>query len=267
MEFKVGADPELFVKKDGTFTSGHGLIVGDKKNPFPVEHGAVQVDGMALEFNINPAMLEDDFVFNLETVMEQLKAMVPDYELVATPVADFTKEYLDTQPEEAKMLGCEPDFNAWTDKENPVPNAEVTFRTGSGHLHIGWTDNQDVNSPEHRMNAQAMVRQMDFYLGLPSLFFDADTKRRELYGKAGAHRVKPYGVEYRVLSNSWLSSRDLMGWAFRAAKKAASDLVEGIRLEDRFGDIQAIINTSNVKEASCIIQAANLEVPNVRQPA
>lgn len=263
MNFKFGADPELFVQKDGTFISGHGLIQGDKENPYPVNHGAVQVDGMALEFNIDPALDEEGFVFNIESVLSQLKAMVPEYNLVATPVAHFTAEYLDIQPKEAKELGCDPDFNAWTGLQNSVPDNTVVFRTGSGHIHIGWTDNASITEPEHVSNAQAMVRQLDFYLGLPSLQFDADTQRRELYGKAGAHRIKPYGVEYRVLSNSWLRSRDLMAWAFRASKKAATDLVNGVRLQDKFGDIQEIINTSDVKKAMKIISAAKLEVPCV----
>ena len=263
MIFKFGADPELFVSQGGVFKSGYGLIKGDKENPFPVENGAVQVDGMALEFNIDPAMDEEGFVFNLDSVLTQLKAMVPEYELVAEPVATFTEEYMKGQPEEATILGCDPDFNAWGGKQNAVPNAKVNFRTGSGHIHVGWTEGMDVQDPSHISQAKAMIRQMDYYLGLPSLIFDADKQRRELYGKAGAHRVKSYGVEYRVLSNRWLQSKELMAWAFRASKKAATDLAAGIHLEKQFGDIQQIINTSDVKAAMGIIEEAGLEVPNV----
>lgn len=263
MEFKFGADPELFVAQDGVFKSGYGLIEGDKENPFPVENGAVQVDGMALEFNIDPAMDEESFVFNLSSVLIQLEDMVPEYNLVAEPVATFTEEYMKAQPEKAKELGCDPDFNAWGGKQNAVPNAAVNFRTGSGHIHVGWTDGESITDAFHVAQAQALVRQMDFYLALPSLLFDPDKQRRELYGKAGAHRVKPYGVEYRVLSNAWLRSKELMAWAFRASKKAAEDIASGIVLEKQFGDIQGIINSSNVKEALGIIEEAKLEVPNV----
>lgn len=262
-QFKFGADPELFVKKNGVFVSGHGLIPGDKKSPYPVANGAVQVDGMALEFNIDPVDNEEDFIFNLDSVMSQLIKMVDGYEVVASPVADFTREYMDSQPVEAKELGCEPDYNAWSEEENPNPNVEVCFRTGSGHLHIGWEDGVDIEDMKHKKMSQAVVKQLDYYLGLPSLFFDNDTQRRELYGKAGAHRVKPYGVEYRVLSNKWLSSHSLMSWVFNNAKKALEDMFDGKFLPKDGGDIQEIINTSDMKKAEVLINRYGLGVPNV----
>jgi len=260
--FTFGADPELFVKKDGIFQSGYGLIPGDKENPFPVERGAVQVDGMALEFNIDPTSEEEDFVLNLETVLSQLRLMVPDYELVPSPVADFERAYLESQPEDAKALGCNPDYNGWTGQENTSPDASVSFRTGSGHIHIGWTKDADINSVEHQAQAYALVRQLDFYLGLPSVIYDEDTRRRELYGKAGACRIKPYGVEYRVLSNVWLKSQDMMRWVFRSANDGVAALVGGRCLEDTYGDIQDIINTSDKDRAMFILKDANILLPS-----
>ena len=56
---------------------------------------------------------------------------------------------------------------------------------------------------------------MDLFLGCPSIILDKDNKRRELYGKAGAYRNKPYGVEYRTLSNFWLTSSKLMQWVYK----------------------------------------------------
>jgi hypothetical protein len=48
-----------------------------------------------------------------------------------------------------------------------------------------------------------------------------------MYGAAGAFRPKPYGVEYRVLSNAWLQSEELMAWVYRTTTKAITDLFEG----------------------------------------
>lgn len=262
MQFLIGCDPEVFVKKNGVFQSAFGLIAGDKKNPQKIPHGAVQVDGMALEFNIDPAANEDDFAINVQSVFDQLRAMVPEFEVVATPVAHFTAEYMKDQPAAALELGCDPDFNAWSGLVNDKPNANRPMRTASGHVHIGWTNGKDVNDPEHVAMGQAMGKQLDFFLGLPSLVYDDDVERRSMYGKAGCIRHKPYGVEYRTLSNAWLKSEALMRWVFRATQEGAKRLANGDALFNTYGDVQEIINTSNKKEAMKIIKKAKLEVCN-----
>src|SRR3546814_10561962 len=74
----VGCDPELFVMNtDGEFVSAEGLIPGTKSEPYPVKFGAVQVDGMAAEFNIDPVDNYNDFSRNVKEVRKQLKAMLP----------------------------------------------------------------------------------------------------------------------------------------------------------------------------------------------
>ena len=193
MQILVGCDPEVFVKNNGKFISAHGLIKGDKKNPQPVNLGAVQVDGMALEFNINPAASEDEFLINVNEVFNTLKLMVPEYEVVAVPVADFDEEYMKQQPAEALELGCDPDYNAWYLAANDKPNGDRPFRTASGHVHIGWTNGEDIKG-DHFFQAAEVAKQMDFFLGLPSLAYDDDVRRRELYGKFGCFRPKSYGV-------------------------------------------------------------------------
>jgi hypothetical protein len=260
MKFLIGCDPEVFVKQNGIFKSAYGLIAGDKKNPQKIRNGAVQVDGMALEFNIDPAHSEDQFAMNVQDVYEQMRLMVPDFEIVATPVAHFDKEYLKSQPKEAIELGCDPDYNAWTGAVNDKPDCERPMRTASGHVHIGWTDGQDIANPGHIGMVFAAMKQMDFYLGLPSLMYDKDTERREMYGKSGCCRIKPYGGEYRTLSNAWLQSEKLMRLVYRNAVKGMEALVSGTRLVEKYGDIQEIINNTDVKEAKKIIVAEDIEV-------
>jgi hypothetical protein len=260
MQFLIGCDPEVFVRQNGTFQSAFGLIQGDKKNPQKIRNGAVQVDGMALEFNIDPAASEDQFVFNVQDVFNQMKLMVPEFEVVATPVAHFTKEYLDAQPEAAKELGCDPDYNAWSAIPNIKPDSTRPMRTASGHIHIGWDNGKEIDDPVHQENARAVGRQMDFFLGLASLEYDKDTERREMYGKAGCIRYKPYGVEYRTLSNAWLRSEKLMRWVYRNTMDGMARLVNGDRLAEKYGDIQEIINESNLKEARKILRKERIEV-------
>lgn len=261
MNILIGCDPEVFVKKGDKFLSAHGLIKGDKKNPQKIRSGAVQVDGMALEFNIDPAADEDQFVFLVNDVYEQMKLMVPDYEVVAVPVAMFDEDYMKLQPPEALELGCDPDYNAWTQTANVKPDGNRPMRTASGHVHIGWTDGANVQDMNHMSRCTNVIKQMDFYLGLGSLFYDDDRLRREMYGKSGCFRPKPYGVEYRTLSNRWLNNENLMRWVYRNAVRGVKDLISGRNLAEKYGDIQEIINKSNKKAALKIIKEAGLEMP------
>ena len=205
-DFKIGADPEFFVKRAGRLVSAYGLIPGNKENPHKVPKGAVQVDGMALEFNIDPAETYFEFEDHMSKVLTSITKMVPGYEIFIEPVADFGLDYIEAQPKEAKELGCSPDFNAYTKQANPRPNADTPFRTASGHVHIGWTDAPvDINDEGHLEACRALTKSLDVWLGIPSLIWDQDDRRRTLYGAAGAFRPKPYGMEYRVLSNKWIA--------------------------------------------------------------
>ncbi len=264
LQFLLGADPEVFVSQENVFKSAHGLVKGDKENPFPVDKGAVQVDGMALEFNIDPSATEEEFYHNITTVIDQLQAMVPTYKLMAVPVATFTEEYMLAQPKEATELGCNPDYNAWTSMENPRPNGAVLFRTGAGHIHIGWTKDASIEDPNHLQVCEQAVKQLDCYLGIPSVLFDSATQRRELYGKAGAYRPKSYGVEYRVLSNVWVGSEALTRWVYRTTLLAMKELEKGNNVFETLNcDIQHIINTSDVEAAKRVVEQLGLTLPEV----
>jgi len=235
-EFMIGCDPELFVRDTaGVLVSAHDMIPGTKNAPFRVDGGAVQVDGMALEFNTNPAKTFEEFNNNITSVLAKLQTMIPEgYTFEFSPVAAFGKEYIDAQPEEAKMLGCDPDYNAYTGLVNPKPDANMGIRTASGHIHIGWTSDQDVTDPDHIEACQMVVKQLDVTLGLMCRIWDKDTTRRQMYGNFGAYRVKPYGVEYRTPSNVWVADEVLRRLVFNTAMGATRALLEGKRIYEQF---------------------------------
>lgn len=253
MKITIGCDPELFVTKDLKFRSAHGMVPGTKEAPFKVENGAVQVDGMALEYNIDPVDNVDDFVRYNNDVLRQLKAMIPaDHEFAIVPTARFNGSHFHSQPDEAKELGCTPDFNAYTLAENPKPDNKTTMRTASGHIHIGFCEDADVTSDDHMIRCATLVKQLDCYLGLPSLIYDRDQKRRAMYGQAGCFRPKPYGVEYRVLSNAWLLSEARMRFVYEQTVAAVKDLMQGSRPFIAIGEnrIQNYINNSDKDSAA-----------------
>lgn len=248
----IGTDPEFFLKEEGIYISAHGMIPGTKVEPFPVDKGAVQVDGMAVEFNTAPAVTAEEFTNNIKTVLHKLREMIPNnFEFAFDPVAHFDPEYLALQPHEAINLGCDPDFNAYTGEMNQRPDVKKPFRTAAGHLHLGWRDPREIDGEDHVV-AQMVVRQLDFMLGIPSLLLDPDTQRRELYGEAGAYRTKEYGVEYRVLSNFWLKSPELIKWAHDRSCFAFHLLQKKrINLFDLYGNTaKDIINNNDIKRAT-----------------
>lgn len=204
------------------------MIDGDKKNPLKVDKGALQVDGMALEFNIDPAATEEEFVENVQAVMNTLQASIHDYKLQIQSTAHFTKAYMAKQPNKAKELGCDPDYNCYTRAQNPRPDADgVLFRTAAGHVHVGWTADENPLDADHFDACCMLTQQLDWFLGVPGLLIDKDFTRRKLYGKAGAFRPKPYGVEYRTLSNSWLKDARLMRWVYSNTRLAFDRLAAG----------------------------------------
>lgn len=253
--FTFGADPELFlIDGNGKPVSAEGLIPGTKAEPFAVEGGAVQVDGMAAEFNINPADNFNDFNGNVTLVMKQLKAMLPKgvgFSIV--PAVEFPEDVFDAAPDNAKELGCSPDFNAWTGDFNPPPHLDdrPRLRCAGGHLHFGWTEGVDLSDTQHVMNCRDLVKQLDWYLAGWSLRVDKDPTRRLLYGKAGACRVKDYGVEYRVLSNFWLTSKERRLQVWNRMQLAIKDMRKQF-MPDHYGQY----------ENNLLIQSINTSVPN-----
>lgn len=246
---KFGCDPELFVlDTDGNPVCADGLIPGTKDAPYPVPNGAVQVDGMAAEFNIDPASDYKEFSNNVSSVMKTLTSMLPKgYTLSAEPFAVFSEKVWEEAPDHAKVLGCTPDFNAWTGDVNPPPDtsANPRLRTASGHLHIGWTEDADFSDPQHILNCRDLVKQLDWYLGGWSLRIDEDPTRRLLYGKAGAMRFKPYGVEYRVLSNFWLKNGNRRMAVWNRMQQAIHDMRRNYIPEaaQRFGFNDALVRS------------------------
>lgn len=216
----IGADPEIFLSKDGEFVSAHDLLPGTKIQPFPVAQGAIQVDGMAAEFNIDPASSEEEFMSNLDTVLTQLKSMVPTYDFLEKASVHFTKEFMAGIPPEALELGCEPDFNAYSKSINKKPEMDRPMRTAGGHIHVGGFESDNPYETIHFNQMCRLMQAMDEEVGLYSLAWDKDDERRSMYGKAGSFRPKRYGAEYRTLSNAWLFNKKLQSFVYQGALRA-----------------------------------------------
>ena len=219
-KYTVGADPELFMGLNGEFISAHNTIKGDKLNPFLVNKGGVQVDGMALEFNIDPASSEEEFIDNIVSVKATLKDMIGDMDFLETASVMFDEDFIKDIPVVNKVLGCSPDYNAWSFEENATPNSDLMMRTAGGHAHIGGFFSENEFDYTHYLKGARLSRILDSTVGVYSILWDKDDKRREMYGKAGSFRPKTYGMEYRSLSNMWVFNEKLMSFVYQGIEEA-----------------------------------------------
>lgn len=226
----LGADPEVIVAKNGKVWHCIGEVGGTKEEPTKifrdgVEVGAVQEDNVLYEFNIMPHDTKDGFIKNVKTMLDVGREILGDeYSLTTLSSHIFAQEDLEQFPESAFIFGCEPDFFAGNGEVNNKPTAPWPgLRTAGGHVHFGF----DNRLAKDQANVLQLMQLCDIYMALPALELDGDSLRRELYGKAGAHRPKPYGAEYRVLSNFWIHSEANSGFVFDQAQRAYNSMVSG----------------------------------------
>lgn len=267
-DIKVGADPEFFLQRGRHFVSAHELPFGTKFQPMQVRHGAIHIDGLAVECNVKPASTKTEFVENVGNLIVEmhslLEAYMPGAKPVARPSVFFGEQKLSQLPGWALALGCDTDLNAYTGKPNRRPNPSVPFRTGAGHVHVSWTENESLTSKTFINLCCSLAKELDFTLGLPSLVWDTDSRRRRLYGRAGAFRPKPYGLEYRVLSNKWLTNPTLVGWVFERTVATVKNVLNAQheRFFDRYGRLaETYINDNNLEWTTTYRQLKNELIP------
>jgi hypothetical protein len=262
----VGADPEFFLvsKLSGGLTSAINQVGGTKEQPKELSRPGffVQEDNVAVEFNIPPAKTLKEFVDSVDWSIKEITSAVNEKHLrPKISAAEIFPPYELLDPR-AQRFGCDPDYNAWFEGAmNGSPQAKnYCLRSCGGHIHVGVkrrTENKE-------QKVWDMVRAMDLYLGVPAVMMDTDVARRELYGQAGAFRYQTYAPlawEYRVLSNFWISSPELAGWAYKQTIRAVNHVwklghkkFEKLLATDELGDkIQDCINKSDVTLAQHLI--------------
>lgn len=237
---KIGSDPEMFLVDAGAPLSSIGLIPGSKKRPFKIsEHESVQVDNVAIEFNVKPSGSPEEFIESMNRcyawAASHLAKIKPTISLAMVASMEFPEEQLKSRG--AKMFGCDPDFNAWKHGfPNQAPERGGNLRSCGGHIHIGFLSDQEVD-------INRFVRLLDKNVGIYCAEVCGDERRRMLYGKAGAYREKPYGVEYRTPSIAWLRSEESIREVFTRVQVAINEYNIG---EDAEYIVQELINQQSL---------------------
>lgn len=250
-----GCDPELhlFDVDFNRIVSAIDVLKCDKHNPIDLGDGIkCYADNVLIEASMPPS---DTIAGIVRTVGESLRRMQSllgkRYRLVAK--ASHVYDDRDMQDPKAKEAGCSQNFDAYTGEANLPPRFDGNMRTGSFHIHMGWSY---LSTPERRVE---MIKHLDRCLGLASVVFDVDEsagRRRQLYGKAGEFRPTPYGVEYRVLGNYVIRSPELLTLAYEIAEYATQVMQgnAGMRFQPRVTkQVRDAINTNNYQEAHALL--------------
>lgn len=205
IQFKTGADPEVFILDRDTMTvvPAYKLTKGTKDRPTRTKRGSVLADNVMLEFN--PAPQND-----ITATHHWVDAMMGEFSyrknfskreltFLATPTTSITDVV--AREAEAQVFGCDPDFCAYVPgRPRKRPTPLPLERCGAGHIHIGMDPKPDI--PDH-----ILAQLCDLTFGLAAVAGGEEQHgRRERYGVAGLYRPKPYGIEYRTLSNMWLQN-------------------------------------------------------------
>lgn len=251
---KLGTDSEFFVTKDGEVDNAFDCQLGSKEAPLLVDRGNLQEDNILAEFAIDPVDDKQSWVGSINYVTAQLRTKVnrQGKALLLSSSCPVSKNKLLSWGSKAMRMGCEQDYNAYTGDLNPRPDGRIRLRTAAGHVHFSYENPNDTST-------FVIVKALDYALGLWSVLEDEDTARRQLYGKAGACRLKIYGGEYRVLGNFWLRSNECLEFVYDTTSlivEHAEELLASFMLLAPAGRVQAIIN-------NCDKQAAELLYPQI----
>ena len=239
----VGHDSEFALYSGGQVFSA--LDVLDKKPVQVGESGSYFPDNLNVEIAISPVDNLKDFHQKTEDCLNAVRSL--GYSLLDTPTVKYDDRALDHK--KAFISGCNTDYCGYRREANESPNFRVMDGTRSlgGHIHIGDKSVDPFN----------LSRWMDIFLGLHFVMKEPGNTRRELYGKAGCLRPKPYGMEYRTLSSVWVQQAEDREFVWEGLHKAVEWAKKGdyrdYVSEFDWRDIPHAINTGDKQLTSTIL--------------
>ena len=277
-QVSLGADPEFFFSKGGT------VVGSEKVLPEQGLMGRFVRDGVQAELNPNAstcrALLGNEIHQCFYRLYRDIISNSPDLNIEVTSCVKISQEELDSLSEKSKVFGCAPSnnvYNAEGDKTSKITVNPKKYlrRSAGGHIHLGniyktYLDpkhgslyNRDCNFTSvynigfrteraFTENLETMVKMMDIIVGNTCVMIDRDPnnkERRQVYGKAGEHRKKDYGFEYRTLSNFWLRSYQLMSFVMGLSRMAVLLVEQSVENNDYAKAIFDAVDMDDVVKA------------------
>lgn len=175
--------------------------------------------------------------------------------LILPSVVELPEDIRKNSKDEHIQFRCSQSYNIYQDSGDGVPDArEYKYRCAGGHIHLGFT--RKFTAP----GIEQIVRGLDGILGVAGVSLAAgidNAERRHTYGRAGEFRLPAHGIEYRVLSNFWLSHPAIAMLVFelgRATVRLAESGLFNLCWLASEQETRDVINNCDVEGARKILQ-------------
>lgn len=259
----MGCDPEFFFKLDGQVIGAEKVI---PKKGLQRSHGFKTtskfiIDGVQAELNPRPdtcrANLANEIVGCFKTLKDELAKKGGKITADFSRTIEISKEKLLELDAQAKRFGCAPSRTIYRNKAgvniNNVDPIEYRTRAAGGHIHIGGCNHAPLDRALKK-DYKRTVEMLDLILGNTSVLIDRDEgniERRKYYGRAGEFRLPEHGLEYRTLSNFWLTSYPLMSLVFGLARLSVQlmSCSSTKDVEDNYKAFTKAVKRKDIKEA------------------
>lgn len=266
-----GADPELFIcdasgemipawkylpsKEESlsAYMKAKNNLYGGDVTAFATQHAHAYWDGVQAEFGITSGTCMgygcDYIQEGLKLTLTSAQRKFPKARISTQSVHKLTPSMIADASGDQIALGCLPSLNAYGMRGEVVENGrDLPFRFAGGHVHLGYDDFRKGDNP------QKIVKALDAVVGVATvgMFAKLDNPlRRRFYGLAGEYRLPAHGIEYRVLSNAWLTHPALCMWVFDMCRGVATAAFNNLPIlpSESESEITRIINEYDVEAA------------------
>lgn len=191
----------------------------------------------------------------LQAVIDFARAKDPKAKLTLRNVVELPEATLKNADAKYIQFRCSSSLNIYNDPGDGIPDARAyKYRCAGGHIHLGFT--RRFTAP----TIEQIIRGLDGVLGVIGVSLAAgidDPERRHTYGRAGEFRLPAYGIEYRVLSNFWLSHPAIAMLVFelaRASVRLSESGLFNLCWEAREEETREVINNCDVQGARNILK-------------
>ena len=156
--------PEFFFVRDDGVAVNADAILPSKDNKMDIGNGCTLFfDGFQGELNIPSGYCREGLVSNVRRCLREARTAAVKKSrgkkikcrLSIDPTIEVLPAVLAAADEEARIFGCDPDFDAYSGGSNPPgPDAEThLLRYSGGHIHIGY------GREENRQASQSMEEE------------------------------------------------------------------------------------------------------------